>query len=184
MEKESEKTILFHVGITFSEYFFCRSIVFSALYKSEPPNKQKQYDEILKSDRERLKLQAQNCPDNFEYKYRLLEAEASRIEGRHYEALNFYEGAIESAHEYKYTNGEALANEYLARYWMETGKERYAALHLELAMDLYKSWGALGKVSALVEEFPFLANRKVYSRMREISESSGGASRSAGNSGP
>jgi signal transduction histidine kinase len=70
-----------------------------------------------------------------------------------------YDQAIESAHKHKFVQNEALANELVARFWLERGKEELAQVYLTKAHEGYQSWGAWRKVENLEEKYSHLLTR-------------------------
>lgn len=101
---------------------------------------------------------AEACPENFEHRLLLMEAEWARVQGR--PAGDLYERAIERAQLDGYLQHEALANELAARYYLAGGHRRAALGYLVAARQLFGRWGARTKVEALGRQFPeVVANR-------------------------
>ncbi len=103
---------------------------------------------------ERLRVWAEDCPENFRHKHLLLAAELARIEGRTLDAQRGYDEAIQAAAREQFLQDEALAHELAARFHRADGRRRFAGLYLRGARELYRKWGAAAKVEALQEEFP------------------------------
>jgi len=112
--------------------------------------------ESWESNQEKMKKWADSCPDNFLHKYLLIEAEIARVSGRDLEAMDLYDGAIESAHQYNFIQNEALANELAAKFWLGKGKKEFAGLYLKKAVYYYELWGGTEKVKDLQEKYPQL----------------------------
>jgi PAS domain S-box-containing protein len=112
--------------------------------------------EALSGHRRKLEVWAANCPENFENRAALLNAEVARIEGREVEAMRLYEQAIRSARANGFLHNEALANELAARFYAARGFEQIAHLYLRNARQGYLRWGADGKVRQLDETYPYL----------------------------
>ena len=72
----------------------------------------------------KLKLWADNCPQNYRNRYALVLAEIARIEGRPAEAMDLYEEAIRSARDNGFVQQEALAFELAARFYATRGFAR------------------------------------------------------------
>lgn len=155
--KTSDKILVFLSGVpTQGEHYLYYSLILTALYPTASNAQKQEYEEILKTNQERMKIWANNCEDNFLHKYLLVEAEIARISGKDMEALDLYDGSIASAHEYGYTQNEALANELAAKFWLGKGKEEIAKLYMTKARYGYQLWGAKRKVEDLEEKYPQL----------------------------
>jgi len=105
---------------------------------------------------EQLNVWADNCPENFLHKALLLEAECARVSDDTTAAMDLYDRAIESAHENKYCQNEALANELAAKFYLSKGKSKAAKGYLIEARYLFERWGARSKVQQLDVEYPYL----------------------------
>ncbi|MEN8218004.1 MAG: ATP-binding protein [Pseudomonadota bacterium] len=104
------------------------------------------------ANQQQMKIWADNCPENFQHKYLLVQAEMARIQGKTLEAMDLYDQAIASANEF--IQNEALAEELTAKFWLELGKEEIAQLYLKKAHHGYQLWGAKRKVEHLEEKYP------------------------------
>ena len=116
--------------------------------------------EALTAHRRKLQVWAANCPENFENRTALLDAEVARIEGREVDAMRLYEQAIRSARANGFIHNEALANELAARFYAARGFEQIAHLFLRNARQGYLRWGADGKVRQLDETISVPPRRK------------------------
>lgn len=103
-----------------------------------------------------LAFQSRHCPENFQHRHLLVQAELARFEGRDGDAMRHYEEAIESARKGGFTQTEALANELAAGFFMQRNSEKAARAYLVDARDSYFRWGALRKVDALDRRYPHL----------------------------
>jgi predicted ATPase/signal transduction histidine kinase/CheY-like chemotaxis protein len=97
---------------------------------------------------------ARHCPQNFSHKVALVGAEIARLEGRNGDASALYRTAIAEAEQQGFVQDEALAHELRARCLLEDQEPAFAAVHVQLAQDCYRRWGASVKVRALEAEFP------------------------------
>ena len=104
-------------------------------------------------NQESLKKWSDSCPENFQHKYLLVEAERSRVLGDRSEAIELYDRAIESAKENDYLQEEALANELAAKFYLDWGKEKIAASYMEEAYYCYARWGAKAKTEDLERRY-------------------------------
>jgi PAS domain S-box-containing protein len=103
-----------------------------------------------------IKASAEKCPDNFESRAALIEAEVARLEGRVLDAEHLYEQAIRSAHAHNFVQNEAIANELAARFYRTRGFATTADAYMRNALTCYDQWGATGKVKQLDVCFPHL----------------------------
>ena len=138
---------------------FYQSLCLAALYPLVSETEQQRYWEQLISNQNRLKIWADNCPENFFNKYSLVAAEMARITGQEMEAIDFYHESIQSAYEQDFVQNEALANELAAKFWLSQGKEEIAQLYLKRAYHGYQVWGATGKVNELKDKYVVLIEK-------------------------
>jgi signal transduction histidine kinase len=96
------------------------------------------------------------APTNHQHRWELLEAERLRVLNQHYGAGDFYDRAIASAKENGFILDEALANELAAKFYLDWGKEKIAAVYMQEAYYCYARWGAKAKVADLETRYPEL----------------------------
>ncbi|OCQ93363.1 serine/threonine protein kinase [Oscillatoriales cyanobacterium USR001] len=158
--EEAEKFISFVLGhFQGSEHNFHTSLILAALYIDADESDKQKYWERLEANQKRMKIWADNCPENFLHKYLLVAAEMARISGKWEEAMNLYDSAILSARENEFIQNEALANELAAKFWLGKGKEEFAQNYLKKAQYAYQIWGATRKVEYLQAQYPQLLIR-------------------------
>ena len=104
---------------------------------------------------------AQSCAANYRHKYLLLTAERARLRGKISQAMALYDEAIAGAREQQFLHEEAMANECAARFYLQLGRENFAAQYLYAARDAYTRWGCLPKVQLLEEKYSHLLARPV-----------------------
>lgn len=109
--------------------------------------------------RARLEALARSCPENFQHKVALLDAELCALQGERWEAVEQYDRAIELARQSEHAQDEAIANERCGRLLLSLGRERAAQGYLGDALRGYLHWGATAKAEALLRELPSLAAR-------------------------
>jgi predicted ATPase/signal transduction histidine kinase/DNA-binding NarL/FixJ family response regulator/tRNA A-37 threonylcarbamoyl transferase component Bud32 len=158
---EAEKLLSFiSSGMAVPEQNFYHSLILAALYPESSVANQPVYWQQLEANQKRMKMWAENCPDNYEHKYLLVEAEMARLSGKDLEAMEGYDNSIASAKNYGFIQNEALANELAAQFWLAKGKEKFAELYLTESLYAYELWGATAKVKNLTEKYPqFLASK-------------------------
>jgi hypothetical protein len=110
-----------------------------------------------------MRVWAENAPQNFGHQHQLILAEVARIRGDYFEALSCCERAIQSAREHGFVNVEALACELAARVCLKRGRRRVAAAYLHDAGDLYRQWGAYGKLAQMDHEYREIAGNLAFS---------------------
>jgi PAS domain S-box-containing protein len=139
-----------------AEWRFYSALAHSACWNSASPDQRQQHFETLADHYRQLKVEAENCPENFENRAALVAAEIARIQGRELEAERLYEQAIRSARANGFIHNGALAYELAARFYDSRGFEDIAHLYLRKARYFYLLWGADAKVRQLEEMHPHL----------------------------
>ena len=97
-----------------------------------------------------------SCPQNFEHRALLVEAEWLRTLGRSGRAVRKYEEAVAAAKEYGFIQDAALASELLAELLVGSSNEAAARPHLMASLDAYGAWGADAKVRDLQSRYASL----------------------------
>ncbi|MEG4250242.1 AAA family ATPase [Microcoleus sp. Pol10D4] len=183
--RTSDKILVFLSGVpSQGEHYLYYSLILTALYPTATNSQQQEYGEILKANQQKMKIWADNCPENFLHKYLLVEAEIARLSGKEIEALDLYDRAIASAHENQYIQNEALGNELAAKFWLGKGKKEIAKLYMTKAHYGYQIWGAKRKVEDLEQKYPQLMPKKLANKQTDLqttvsdkaSSTSGGSS--------
>ncbi|KAL7543123.1 hypothetical protein ACHAXR_012430 [Thalassiosira sp. AJA248-18] len=86
---------------------------------------------------------------NFEHKSKLLKAELHYLDGQLESAEDAYKASIESARDHKFIHEEALAHELFGIFCIENRIVDKGFEHLYIAVDKYKTWGAMKKAENL-----------------------------------
>jgi PAS domain S-box-containing protein len=139
-----------------ASYYFYHALTLTALYPTASAAQQEDYRRAIDVTLEKLKVWADNCPENFGNRHALVSAEIARIEGRNYDAMRLYEDAIRSAREHGFVQNEGLAYELAARFCAANGFEAFAQTYAQNARSCYLRWGADGKVRQLDQLYPDL----------------------------
>jgi predicted ATPase len=111
---------------------------------------------LLRDLNKKLKLMkkwAGFCPQNFEHKQLLMEAELARTRNERSKARHLYQESVTSAHEAEFPLNAALGSELAGRFELEQGRDNDAVTWLRNAREDYAKWGAHAKVEAMDEEF-------------------------------
>jgi predicted ATPase/signal transduction histidine kinase len=125
-------------------------------YGNVSPDKQQHYLTEVDANQKKIKNWANYAPMNYLHKHDLVEAERYRVLLRNYEAADFYDRAITGAKENEYIQEEALANELAAKFYLDWGKEKVAAVYMQEAYYAYAKWGAKAKTDDLEQRYPKL----------------------------
>lgn len=150
------------------EHNFYFSLTLLALYATVSEREQKKILGKVRSHQEKLKKWASDCPENYQPKYELVQAEINRILGRKLEAMEAYACAIQTARDRGYIQVEALANELAAEFYFFLGNEQIAYTYLGEAHYGYIRWGARVKVADLESRYPRLFARLTGGRSASI----------------
>ena len=158
-------------AVTVPEHYLYYSLTLTALYPTATTEEREHYAAALAKNQAKLKIWADNCPENFLHKYLLVTAEMARLEGNDQEAMAFYEQSIKSARENEYTQNEAIANELAAKFYLAKGFDTVARAYLMEARYGYLRWGATAKVNALDDKYPqLLAQAALPSQVPQLGE--------------
>ncbi|AFY82068.1 hybrid sensor histidine kinase/response regulator [Oscillatoria acuminata] len=145
------------VGLIYSvAYNFYHSLALLGLYPTAPPQEQAAYVREVTANQEKMANWAYHCPENFQHKYELVEAEKARVLGQKEQATDYYEQGIQGAKEQGYLQDEALGNELAAEFHLSLGRKKIAKTYLTDAYYGYIRWGAKAKVQDLEERYPEL----------------------------
>jgi predicted ATPase/serine phosphatase RsbU (regulator of sigma subunit)/tRNA A-37 threonylcarbamoyl transferase component Bud32 len=157
MAKQAEPTLALVPGyIVGFEHYFLYPLILTALYADSSDQEKKEYLQQIEWCEQKMKVWAENSPENFLHRYRLIQAEKSRMTGNEIEAMRLYDQAIQLAKEGEFLQNAALGNELAARFWLENGKENFASIYMREAHYLYEQWGAMAKVKSLENCYPQL----------------------------
>ncbi|MGB5967877.1 MAG: AAA family ATPase [Spirulinaceae cyanobacterium] len=105
------------------------------------------------ANQKNMKMWASHCPENFQHKYDLIEAERVGLLGRNWQAQELYDKAIQGAKKNRFLHEEGLAYERAAEFYLTIDREEIGQYHLKNAHHCYTSWGAKAKVQRLEEEY-------------------------------
>jgi len=129
----------------------------SALAQLQPASEEAaEVFEQVEVDLACLQPWAKYAPMNHQHKVDLVEAEKCRVLGQKIEAIELYDRAIAGAKENEYIHEEALANELFAKFYLDWGREKEAALYMQEAYYCYAQWGAKAKTTDLEQHYPQL----------------------------
>jgi predicted ATPase/two-component sensor histidine kinase len=103
-----------------------------------------------------LRQWASHCPQTFQFRVELVEAELARVEGRTLEALQRFECALRSSRIGNVPQNQAVTLELAARCYLGLELESVALPMLAESRDHYARWGANAKVRQLETRYPEL----------------------------
>ncbi|OCR02449.1 serine/threonine protein kinase, partial [Oscillatoriales cyanobacterium USR001] len=143
-------------NIGYSQFYFQDSLTHLAHYENLAQLDREATIARVNSNQDKVKKWADSAPMNYLHKFNLVEAEKYRASGKNYEAADLYDRAILGAKENGYIQEEALANELAAKFYLNWGKEKFAADYMQSAYYCYAKWGARAKVTDLEKRYPKL----------------------------
>jgi PAS domain S-box-containing protein len=150
---DEAEPLIYTVGtqglLPWPEHVFARLLILTTLYPEAEGAQQASWRAELERMLGKLRLWANNCPENFEHKYLLAAAELARIDGRPAEAMLLYDQAVAAAQAGDFLQWEGMANERAYRFWLADGNERLAHVYWQQAYVCYDQWGAGAKVSSM-----------------------------------
>ncbi|MCG8550215.1 MAG: AAA family ATPase, partial [Desulfobacterales bacterium] len=114
---------------------------------------QPEYLAAVERHLERFRTWADLCPENFNHKYLLIQAEFARISQDPLTAMDFYDQARDQALASNFYLDAALSDELAGHFWESRGKQHLAKSCIERAISVYGRWGATGKITRLSSEF-------------------------------
>ncbi|HTO63017.1 MAG TPA: AAA family ATPase [Bradyrhizobium sp.] len=143
-----------------AEYEFFAALAFAACLDAARADERSHFLGLVSKHQGQLESWAHCCPQNFENRAALVQAERARIEGRDLDAMRLYDHAIRSARENGFVHHEALANELAGRFYATRGFETIARAYLREARYGYVRWQADGKVRQLETMYPQLRQER------------------------
>ncbi|MBD2578628.1 AAA family ATPase [Oscillatoria sp. FACHB-1406] len=151
------------------QHNFYHSLAILAGYFSNSSDRNEEALERVSRNQEILKIWASHCPENFQHKYQLVEAERARLLGQNWEATELYEQAILGAREGGFIHEEALASERAAEFYFSLGRKETGRFYLNDAYFCYSQWGAKAKVKKLEEDYSqYLLKSNIHNKSNNI----------------
>jgi len=145
------------IGSTIVPLFhFYDSLAKLAIISQAKRSDQEKILSTIIANQKQMQQWATHAPMNYLHKFYLVEAERARFAGQNSQAREYYEQAITLAQRYEYLQEEALANELTARFYLAKQQYKLAQVYLREAHYAYSRWGAVAKVKALENQYPFL----------------------------
>lgn len=117
--------------------------------------------DTIAANQKELKKWAKHAPMNFRSKWVLIEALRAFVGGRKEQAEKGFHQAIELAREHLFLHEEALANTFLARFYVSFRDKKQAGKYYNNAIALLKKWGAKEKTLQLLKEYRTAMNPEI-----------------------
>ncbi|WP_427159700.1 trifunctional serine/threonine-protein kinase/ATP-binding protein/sensor histidine kinase [Aliinostoc sp. HNIBRCY26] len=130
-------------------YYYYDSLTRLQLYSHLQPSSQEELLSQVDSNQKNLLVYVNAAPMNYQHKYDLVEAVRFHKLGKRTEAIEFFDSAIAGAKANGFIQDEALANELAAKFYLNWGKDKFAAGYIQEAYYCYSRWGAKAKVADL-----------------------------------
>ncbi|MBI5726640.1 MAG: GAF domain-containing protein, partial [Ignavibacteriales bacterium] len=157
--KKAGKYLHFVAGMFhYPVYVFYDALILLGNYESYSKNKKATVNSQVLEHLESLHGWVDFNAGNHQHKFDLVSAEYARVIGNDGTAREYYDKAINGAHENGFFQEEALANELAAEFYLQRGKMQFARYHILEAKNNYQAWGALAKVQDLENRYTELFN--------------------------
>ncbi len=136
---------------------FYTSLILLQEYREQDGSTSEDHRLVQVADNQsRMKAWARFAPMNHLHKYQLVEAERHHTAKDYLSAIDLYDRAIAGAKAHGYLQEEALANELAARFYLNWGKAKIAAVYMQEAYYCYGRWEAKAKADDLEQRYPQL----------------------------
>ena len=136
-----------------ADHYLFRCLILARKYRTTSEADSGTILSTLGSCQDKLKIWAENCPDNFAHKYKLACAEIARIHDAPIEeVIRLYDEALTAAGD-GFLHLRALINELQADFWLEKGYPKIAKTFLREAYYLYERWGAHRKLHQMEQRY-------------------------------
>ena len=153
MAERAEQRVEVAGGAYFTtELAFYACLTLAALIPGSAPGERAARLAALDVQAAKLAAWASHCPDNYEHKHLLVQAERARVAGDEPLAMRLYDRAIAAAEASGFARSTALANELCARLHRASDRPRVARVYLGDALDGYVRWGATAKAERMRAE--------------------------------
>lgn len=143
-----------------AEHHFYTALILAKRYPAMSSIERFRTLRIIRRTEKNFGRWARRCPQNFQSRHFLLQAEIYRLQRKPAPAALAYQQAAFDAELNGQLHLEGLANELAGRLYREQGQERLARFHFEEAAYCYRRWGATGYLRHFNERHGLtLANR-------------------------
>lgn len=149
-----------------TEFYFFRGLTAARQLQAAPDDQSQLWQQRLQDSQEKLQNWARQCPENFQHKVLLLQAEQAALMNQP-AAWQLYQQAIEAAEQQGFIQHLALAHERAAEYWQGQQQAAYALSHRAAATRSYLSWQCPAKAEQLQQKYPELNQHPLLQSHRE-----------------
>jgi len=140
--------------ITPLEHRFLAALLASQKYSLASNKEREELRAYIESSMEELETLTELCPENFEHKLLLLQAEQNRATNADMASvLSLYDQSIFSAKKGGYLQYQAFAYERCADYWLTQGFDTAAKRYVQQAIYAYQQWGCELKYTQLQQKY-------------------------------
>jgi len=136
-----------------SIHYFYYSLSILAILKYQKKSEQTKMLKIVEKNQKKMKKWTKHCPENFQHKYDLVQAEKYRILDKKNLAVIFYNKAIEGANKNKFLSEEAISWELAGHFYEQQNNKILSKTYLKNAYEKYKKWGAFAKLKQLENKY-------------------------------
>ncbi|UVI30663.1 AAA family ATPase [Paenibacillus spongiae] len=145
-------------GYEHTVHYTYEVLVRAQLYEEASPKEQRGYWANMRKRLKAMRQHASRCPENYQHKYLLIQAEMARLKRRYRKAVELYEQSIEAARKYGHIHDLAMAAECCGRYGLREGKMQLARIYMTEAYEAYLQWGATAKAADMEQKYGYLLN--------------------------
>ncbi|PKM37024.1 MAG: hypothetical protein CVV06_08025 [Gammaproteobacteria bacterium HGW-Gammaproteobacteria-10] len=143
MSRESSAYLKDSAGMLHAaEHHFYTALILAKRYPAMPRIERFRTLRLIRRTEKNFRRWARRCPQNFQSRLFLLQAEIYRLQRKPAPAALAYQQAASDAELNGQLHLEGLANEMAGRLYREQGQERLARFHFEEAVYCYRRWGA------------------------------------------
>ncbi len=146
-------------GFQIAQFRFYDSLAKLALWEQSSASQRAGLSQQIRVNQKWLKHWTDFAAINHRHKWMLVQAEYCKALGKGMEAMEYYDQAIEQAHEAEDLLIEALTNERAALIWDARNKDEFASYYMQKAHHCYQLWGSSAKVKDLERRYRHLIFR-------------------------
>ncbi len=137
------------------DHYLFRALILIDKWQTATDEEKSVIKETLADIQQRMKIWAENCPENFAHKYYLLTAQTAIIENESLDTIvGLFEKALDTIGNNDFIQFKALVNELYGRLWLDRGNETAGKAYIREAEYLYRQWGGYRKVAQLKKQYP------------------------------
>ncbi len=136
------------------DHYLFRALILANKWKTANAEEKLEINKTLVAIQQKMKVWADNCPDNFAHKYYLASAEIAITENESLDTVvGLYRKAMSSIGNSDFIQFRALINELYGKFWLNREDETTGKAYIRESRYLYRQWGAYRKVALLEKEY-------------------------------